>query len=189
MNGAMTTPTFEIETALEAALYVAERIEKKDFHKIFKVLYFADMAHFAKYGRPITGDTYIKMENGPVPSKIYNIFKAIRDTGEYTYTSSYDGTRECSKMFSVENKTFIAPRRGADSYFLSKSDVDELDVSLRNYGSLSFDELTKRSHTLAWEKASKNGKISAENILREAGESEEYISYVCEQINAAQALR
>jgi hypothetical protein len=48
----MTTPIFEVETALEAVLYVAERLKSKDFHKVL----FADREHFAKYGRPITTD-------------------------------------------------------------------------------------------------------------------------------------
>ncbi|MDR0711589.1 MAG: SocA family protein [Prevotellaceae bacterium] len=188
----MTTPIFEIETALEAVLYAAERLKSKDFHKVFKVLYFADREHFAKYGRPITGDTYIKMENGPVPSKIYDIVKAIRDTGEYTYTSyyggGYGGERRCSQMLAVRNGKFITPLRNVDERFLAQSDVTELEASIGEYGNLSFGELSRRSHALAWKNADKNGKMSAENILREAGKSDDYIGYVCEQINAAREL-
>ena len=69
----MTTPVFNPEKSLQAVLYVANRLERKDFHKIFKVLYFADREHLTKYGRPITGDTYVAMEYGPVPSMIYDI--------------------------------------------------------------------------------------------------------------------
>lgn len=55
----MATPVFNSEKSLQAVLYIANRVERKDFHKIFKVLYFADREHLIKYGRPITGDTYI----------------------------------------------------------------------------------------------------------------------------------
>jgi len=41
-------------------------VQRKDFHKIFKIIYFADRQHLADWGRPITGDTYIAMEAGPV---------------------------------------------------------------------------------------------------------------------------
>ena len=53
----MATPVFNSEKSLQAVLYIANRVERKDFHKIFKVLYFADREHLIKYGRPITGDT------------------------------------------------------------------------------------------------------------------------------------
>jgi hypothetical protein len=52
MNGATTTPTFEPETALEAMLYVANKLNEQgisaDFHRLFTILYFADREHFAK---------------------------------------------------------------------------------------------------------------------------------------------
>ncbi|WP_409530306.1 Panacea domain-containing protein [Shinella sp.] len=44
------------------------------FHAL-KTLYYADRAHLQRYGRPITGDRYIAMENGPVPSYAYNAVK------------------------------------------------------------------------------------------------------------------
>ena len=63
---------------LNALLYVANRIQRKDFHKIFKVIYFADRQHLADWGRPITGDTYIAMDAGPVPSRLYDMLKIVR---------------------------------------------------------------------------------------------------------------
>lgn len=69
----MTTPVFDANKSLQAVLYVVNRLKRRDFHKIFKVLYFADRTHLIKYGRPITGDTYIAMEYGPVPSMIYDM--------------------------------------------------------------------------------------------------------------------
>jgi hypothetical protein len=66
---------FNESKTLNAVLYIVNKIERKDFHKIFKILYFADRNHFADYGRPISGDNYIKMEDGPVPSNLYDILQ------------------------------------------------------------------------------------------------------------------
>ena len=55
---------FDKEKALNALLYVTNRVQRKDFHKIFKIIYFADRQHLADWGRPITGDTYIAREAG-----------------------------------------------------------------------------------------------------------------------------
>jgi len=35
--------------------------------KLFKLLYYADFDHFERYGKPITGETYLRYEHGPFP--------------------------------------------------------------------------------------------------------------------------
>ncbi|NCC05824.1 MAG: DUF4065 domain-containing protein [Proteobacteria bacterium] len=37
---------------------------------MMKGLYNSDKAHLHKYGRPVTGDIYVKMSYGPVPSLV-----------------------------------------------------------------------------------------------------------------------
>lgn len=69
---------FDKVQTLNALLFVANRVQRKDFHKIFKVIYFADRQHLADWGRPITGDTYIAMDAGPVPSRLYDMLKIVR---------------------------------------------------------------------------------------------------------------
>ena len=69
--------TFNKEKALNAILYIAQNLNRRDFHKIFKILYFSDREYLARYGTTITGDCYIAMEAGPVPSKVYDIFKSL----------------------------------------------------------------------------------------------------------------
>lgn len=39
---------------VNAVLYNVDKLKRKDFHKIFKILYFADRDHLAKYGRSVT---------------------------------------------------------------------------------------------------------------------------------------
>lgn len=58
------------DVLLNAALWVAERLPEQDrrIHKLFKILWFADLLHLKQYGRSVTGDTYIAMNYGPVPS-------------------------------------------------------------------------------------------------------------------------
>lgn len=173
----MTTPVFNLEKSLQVVLYVANRLQRKDFHKIFKIIYFADREHLSKYGRPITGDTYIAMKDGPVPSKIDDIFKAVRGDSFF----SFDAV-EYAKLFSVHDWFFIIPKVEANLDYLSQSDIEELDDSLNKYGSMSWDEVRKKSHDFAWYATPENKQISLDNILRESGENEAYIAYISEHI-------
>jgi hypothetical protein len=48
IQAAMTTPVFNLEKSLQVVLYVANRLRRKDFHKIFKIIYFADREHLSE---------------------------------------------------------------------------------------------------------------------------------------------
>ncbi|MDR1341871.1 MAG: SocA family protein [Prevotellaceae bacterium] len=175
----MTTPIFDPERAVEATLFVANRLETPDFHKIFKILYFADRDHLVTYGRVITGDTYIKMKKGPVPTHIYDGFKALRSkTGGLFHSAA-----------EAEKDTYILkPLRDYLPRIVSQSDVEKLSASIGRYGAMQFDQLTSISHAQAWNAAKRNRAIALEDIMREAGSDEGFIEYITEDINASKAI-
>lgn len=47
--------------------------------KLMKLFYFADFMHLKKYGAPITFDTYVNLEHGPIPSSIKNLVDTASD--------------------------------------------------------------------------------------------------------------
>jgi uncharacterized phage-associated protein len=162
--------------ALNSVLYIANRLNRKDFHKIFKILYFSDREHLTEYGRSITGDTYIAMPDGPVPSNIYDIFKSVRGDGFYKDDGQF------SVHFSVINWDLIKPHHEADLNELSDSDMECINKSLSLYGNLSWDEIREKSHDYAWRATTMNRPIMYENILREQGAPDEFIDYVKENM-------
>jgi uncharacterized phage-associated protein len=181
----MITPIFNPEKSLHAILYIANKLppDKRDFHKIFKVLYFADREHLAEYGRTITGDTYVKMERGPVPFNIYDIFKAIKkgkavpnDVANFTL------------CFAVVDRHYILPLQPANLDYVSKSDLRKIDCSLLTYGDMSYDDLTNASHGTAWTNAKDGSPISVVDILKEAGQEDDYIAYISEHLAAQHSL-
>lgn len=179
----MATSVFNFNRALNALLYVANRVEKRDIHKIFKILYFADMAHLFKYGRAITGDRYIAMKYGPVPSSIYDMVKIVRGDSWYVM-------EELKAFFAVHDK-FLEPLRDEDISYLSASDVQELTDAVNKYNDVNFEEMTQLSHGSAWEKTwnnPSNDEISVEDILRECNADENYIQYIVENITAQKEL-
>lgn len=182
---AMATSIFNYDRALNALLYVANHIDvrKRDIHKIFKILYFADMTHLNKYGRAITGDRYIAMKYGPVPSSIYDMVKIVR--GDSWYVQD-----DLKAFFSIHGNS-LEPLRDADTNYLSESDVKELDSAIEKYKDVDFNEMTKLSHGSAWTKTWRNpycDEISVEDILRECGADEDYISFIVDGIAAQKEL-
>ena len=154
---------FDKEKSLNALLYVANRVQRKDFHKIFKIIYFADRQHLADLGRPITGDTYIAMEAGPVPSRLYDMLKIVRGD---SYLPDTEGLGE---YFQVENWMFINPLQEANLDQLSPNEQEVLDACIDKYSSLSYDEIKEKSHDIAWRLTARDFAIQWDNIAREAG--------------------
>lgn len=154
---------FDKEKSLNALLYVANRVERKDFHKIFKIIYFADRQHLADWGRPITGDTYIAMEAGPVPSRLYDMLKIVRGD---SYLPDMEGL---SKYFQVENWMYVRPLQDADLNKLSASEQEAMSEAIEKYAALSYDEIKEKSHDVAWRSTARDFSISWDNIAREAG--------------------
>ena len=173
----MTTPIFNPSKAFNSVLYVIGKLKRSDMHKISKILYFADMEHLATYGRPITGDTYIAMDYGPVPSTIYDSFKAVRGDGTSQYLDM------AKSMFGIRNRFIVEPLQEADMRYLSKSDIHIIDEAINQYGDYSWTDIVNISHQYAWTNTPLNHEISIENILAEKRQEQEYIAYISEFIN------
>ena len=62
-------------------LFFASNTDKRLLGKVklMKLFYFADFDHLKKYGSPITWDTYINLEHGPIPSGIKNLVDGAED--------------------------------------------------------------------------------------------------------------
>lgn len=58
-----------------AVLYVINKCGVIDYFHLFKILYFADRAHYAHYGRRIIQDTFCALQKGPVPSTLFDAIK------------------------------------------------------------------------------------------------------------------
>lgn len=152
---------YDKNAALAAVLYVASRLNRADFHRVFKLLYFADKYHLEKFGRLIASDRYIAMKEGPVPSATYDIFKALR--GDFKFINA-ELVHEFSEGIEVCDHHFVRPRAEPDLDNLSDSDIEALDHALAEYGDKSRDELIDLSHDEAWRAAIPNYEMTAESI-------------------------
>lgn len=175
---------FDYDAALNSLLYALSRLGgKSDMHKLCKILYFADQRHLSLYGRSITGDTYIAMQYGPVPSNVDDILKAVRGD---SFFSKYVG--DLNDKFKFENKFIIAAIVEPDMDELSASDVECLEFAIDFCRDKSFGQLTELSHGIAWTNTAPDRAISVKDILREVGDEEEYVEYISEQLQIQEAF-
>ena len=179
----MAKDTFKKDVAIQAILYIAHHIDRKDIHRICKILYFADQEHLSRYGRSITGDTYIAMAYGPVPSKIEDIFKAVRGDSFF-----YEYADELRDYFEFTNKYYLNPKKEANLDYLSETDIECLDNSISKCKELSFNQLTELSHDIAWNSTRRDRAMSVKDILRETGDSDEYANYISEKLKLEKAF-
>jgi len=166
---------FDQNKAITSILYISSKLIKEDikpdFHKIFKILYFAEQRHLAKYGRPIIGDHYIAMEHGPVASRLYDILKIVRGD------SISQDTQGFSEVFNVTSH-FVHPKKEPDMDEFSDSDLECIDDSISQNKSLGFVELKNKSHDEAYKKAAKDDRISFRRMAKAAGADAAMLAYI-----------
>ena len=157
----------DADKAVEAVLFLAARAKKPTFHTVSKLLYHADRLHLGRYGRPITGDRYVAMKHGPVPSATYNIWKTIRGDERVPIPEA------AIDALAVVNGFELRACRGADESVLSQSELECLAESVATHGSKSFAQLTRDSHDAAWHAADENDLYSLEDLLLTLANSDE----------------
>lgn len=167
---------FHQEKAIASVLYLATSLQSKGikkigFHKIFKLLYFAEKKHLVKYGRPITGDFFVAMDYGPVPSAIYDMLKSVKGDSPLIAAATF------SEYFHVVSH-FITPKQQPDLDEFSESDLECLAASIEENFLLNFDQLVKKSHDAAYDKADHVSKISFREMAKSAGADPEMLKYL-----------
>lgn len=178
--------SFKYDRAINSLLYSLKRLEgKTDMHKLCKILYFADQMHLSKYGRSITGDTYIAMQYGPVPSCVDDILKALRGDG---FFSNNDEIETLRKSLHFENRFMIVATAQPDMDALSVSDVKCLECAINFCKDKNFQELTSLSHGLAWGNTRPDREMSVKDILREVGDEEAYVEYIADNLKLQAAF-
>lgn len=128
--------------AIEAIVWLSNKNPGIDIYHIVKIMFFADKMHLNRYGRPLIGDTYIKMQYGPVPS-------AIKDLIKQDMWLSPKQLDKISNAVTIEkNNSYFktTANRDADISYFSKSDLKCLSESFERYKDSSFDELYTLTH-------------------------------------------
>jgi len=136
---------FDPEKLVQALAFFASRgVNDLDTLKAVKLLYFADRQHLLKYGRPILGDDYYCMKNGPIPT---NALGQIQDALSSSPTGDHDPLFD--EYFGVDRTHQHARftlKKEPDLDVFSATDVEVLESVLEAYGDKSAWKLRELTH-------------------------------------------
>ena len=129
---------FNKTKAIEAIIYLAQKVSDSDIYGICKLLYLVDKTSLEKYGRFVFGESYYAMEEGPTPSNAYDLLKQVAKAPVY-------GLR-------VEGNRVI-PLRNPNLDYLSESDIECLNQIISVYGKVPNWLRARDAHDDAWKKS------------------------------------
>ena len=157
------------DKAIEVLTWLANEQPGVGAFHVSKVLYYADKEHLNRFGRPVMGDTYIRMEYGPVPSKTYDLIKAEK--------LELGVLKKFREAVDVRGGFWrLHPLRAPDMEMLSRTDLECLSNALNKYGTRDFGVLSRISHReTAWAEAPENGPMDYEHMIEQGPNQKEII--------------
>jgi len=169
---------FDINKTLAAASFLADcdggRI---NVLTLIKMLYRADRAALIAWGRTITGDSYVSMDNGPVLSLLYDLIKGKGNANNQKLWDAY---------FTKREGHIIRLRKQPEIGYLSKREIEALKVAYREIKSVR-GSIANWMHRNCpeWQNPKGSSKpIDPKNILRLAGKKEVEIQQIEEEVDA-----
>lgn len=128
------------DKAVEAVHYLTSIHPGITPYYIANIIYFADKQHMPDWGRPICGDSYEAMENGPVPSNVSHLIKREPCVDD-------DIIQEFVRRIEIEEHyRSLRSKIEFNAVALSRSDMECLRQAEQLYGHMTVDALRDRVH-------------------------------------------
>lgn len=130
--------------------------------KLMKLIYFLDFMHLKTYGSPITYDTYVNLEHGPIPSFIKNLVDSAADNidesilADTIFFKQPQGTQMCR---CLPKRKFTEK----DKKYFSETELEILNKVCVRFGDKNTKTIEDASHDeTPWKKTNLLDKISYE---------------------------
>ena len=162
-----------------AARFLKLRGGRMSYLKLIKLLYMLDREALLRWGRPVTTDRYVSMDNGPVVSRIYDLAPGTDPTWRHYISAPQE--YEVALICEPETKE------------LSRAEEELIEGIFASFGKLNRWDLVRISHDLP-EWLDPNGSaipIEYRDILRAGNKTESEIAAVeaeLESLAATEAL-
>lgn len=148
---------FDFDKVLNALAFFSRRgVVGLDQMKISKLVFLADRIHLLRYGRTITGDTYVCMKHGPVPSTTRDVVNA-----RLANDPDAEQLHEYFDVNTARKYPELIAKRDADLEVFSDTDIEVLSEVAEQYGSMAAWDLREFLHTLPEVKAALAARAAA----------------------------
>jgi hypothetical protein len=125
--------------------------------KLNKLLFYSDFSAYLSFNRPITGQQYFKLPNGPAPRRLKPIVAKMQESDELAYQET--------EYFGRIQKKPIALRHPDLSIF-SPQEIDLVHNMIQKYWNFSASEISDKSHLfLGWRVAREQEEIPYSTAL------------------------
>jgi len=176
---------FDIRKAVAATGYLCELNQRSiDMLKCIKMLYIADRKALLEWHRPITGDSFWSLENGPIVSRIYNLIRGKIGGPEMDLWNAVFNPRQID---IVALKTGITPNTKP----LSKREKDALREAYEQIQPLSIGAVIDLVHKFPeWKYPGKSSiPIDPKMIFYYENFGEDAVKKIEEDLDAFQAAK
>jgi len=159
-----------------AALLLQKHNNEMDGIKLLKLLYAVDRVALGSWERPLTGDCYYAMKNGPVLSIIYDIIKHKEDCSDKSFW--YD---HIFSSWTASKKVTLTKIPGDDE--LSQREIDLIDSVFNKLGHLKTWKLVDLTHYFPeWKDPGRtSASIRIEEILKVFNKTQDDIDRINEE--------
>lgn len=166
----------EVKTTQDAALFLKLNDGKLNYMKLIKLMYLADREALSRWERPLTGDSYFSMKNGPILSNVLDWISSGKPPGEELYW-----TRHISNPTEYN----VSLKKDPGESELSKREIDLIKEIDEKYKEFNQWEMVDICHKILpeWENPGATSiPIKIEDILKTTGKTDREIFLIEEDI-------
>lgn len=141
---------FNLEKFVAVLGYLVKRCGPMTKLKAAKLLYLADRRHFNLHGRPIIGDSYFRLDYGPVPSKALDLLDELIEAQGPTLATWLRAEGKTLSRHFVVKASGVHPSIGVKGEpkldVLSRSELAALEWVAAQFGKKSAGQLVDITH-------------------------------------------
>lgn len=121
---------FNLEKTIEATTIILNLNNgRMPYLKLLKLLYLADREAFKLWERPITYDNYAALDNGPIPSKTYNLIKSGADPSNSLWSKNIQTSEYDVRLLNNNNNIKLKKLSQAEIELLTDLSIQHKDVN------------------------------------------------------------
>ncbi|MGE5343068.1 MAG: Panacea domain-containing protein [Candidatus Omnitrophota bacterium] len=172
----------QIKTTQDAALFLKLNGGKMNYMKLIKLMYLTDREALSRWERPLTGDSYFSMKNGPILSNVLDWINLSKAGDETPYWCQYIS-------ISNRNQYDVSLKKDPGETELSIREIELIRKIDEEYKDFDKWQMVDTCHNVLPEWKDPQGtsiQIPIEDILKATNKTDEEIALIEEDINTLQ---